>query len=90
MIPDNENHFHVKAQLTCGTWIEIIQRQRGNVLELTVTPADNTMIEDTAWVQGGLLHINLTTESIIGLYQLLRVILGQDRQYKRKKFFGIF
>jgi hypothetical protein len=90
MIPDNENHFHIKAQLTCGAWLEIIQRQRGNVLELTVTPADGTKIEDTAWVSNGILRINLTTESMIGVYQLLRVILGQDKQYKRKKFLGIF
>ena len=90
MIPDSENVFQVKAQLTCGAWIEIIQRQRGNVLELTVTPADNTKIEDTAYIKGGLLRVNLTDESLIGLYQILQLILGQDRQYKRKKLFGIF
>jgi len=90
MIPDNDNHFQVKAQLTCGAWVDIVQRSPRNILELTVTPADNTTIADTAYITGdGRLRINLTTESMVGLYQLLRMILGQDRK-TRKKLFGIF
>lgn len=88
MIPDNDNHFHVRAQLTCGAWVDIVQRSPHNILELTVTPAEKTVIADTAYIKDGLLRINLTTESMIGLYQLLRMILGQDR--KKKKLFGIF
>jgi hypothetical protein len=89
VIPDNDNHFHVRAQLTCGAWVDIVQRSPHNILELIVTPAENTVIADTAYISSdGLLHINMTTEAMLGLYQLLRMILGQDR--KKKKLFGIF
>ena len=82
-----EFSYYAAGQLECGTWVEIVQREPGNVLEMFVTPKEGLKIEDTARFKDGQLQVNLWPESLVGLYSLLSFALGQT---KRKKFLGLF
>jgi len=87
MKPEEAN-LYVSATLHCGAGIEITQREPGMNLEITVTPKHGVPISDAAEVKDGKLQIRITTESLIGLAQLMHLILyGKP---KRRKFLGIF
>lgn len=78
--------FKLKAQLSCGALIGIVQPGRSQTLELTITPSPGTRIEDTAWIKDGNLRVNATIEALAGTYQLLGLIFKKPK----KKLFGWF
>lgn len=80
-------YHHTQARLTCGMRVEIIQRRPGMVMEFTITPPKGTKIEDSAYIKDGILQVNMTTDSFLGLFELLNMITGRP---KRKKFLGLF
>ena len=82
-----EMYFFIKAQLDCGAEIQIMQRQLGTPLEFIITSKSGTQIQDFARIHDGELRVNATTESVIGLYQLLRLVFNP---LKKRKFLGLF
>lgn len=93
MTPQNSGHEHystLKATLDCGSVVEMIQRERNMIMEFTVTPPPGIPITDTAQIKDGVLRINMTVESVIGMFQLLGIIVTGGQNRKRKKFLGVF
>lgn len=81
--------FKLKAELSCGAIVSIVQPGRSQTLELTITPAEGTRIEDTAWIKDGSLRVNATIPALAGMFQLLGLIFNSAK-HKRKRFFGWF
>lgn len=83
------HQFSAKGMLQCGAIVSILQRERGTIIEVEVTPAEGTKIEDTAWIKDGLLRVNLTTSSLLGLYQLIGAITTPPRRRFSPRFKGL-
>jgi hypothetical protein len=72
--------MHLKIKLTCGTEIEMEQKEGVNMVEMTLTPPENSEIEHTAWiVKDNKLRINAHPESLMGLYQALGLVIYQPK-----------
>lgn len=81
--------FHLKAQLTCGAVIEFLQPERHMNLTITLTPPVGIPIDDVAQIKDGKLVVRSTDESLVGVYQIMKHMAG-DQVRPRRKFLGIF
>jgi hypothetical protein len=72
--------MHLKVKLTCGTDIEMEQKDGANMVEMTLTPPETANIDHTAWiVKDNKLRINARPESLMGLYEALGLIIYQPK-----------
>ena len=76
------NFLHIKAQLDCGTEIEITQPER--YMNISFTPKQGTTVAEFADLKNGKLNVRVTTESLLGLYELLKLIV--EPAPKKKTF----
>jgi hypothetical protein len=73
--------MRLKAQLSCGVIVDIVQHEPGMILEFMMVPPDGQKIEDTARFVDGCLVINATPDSVIGIYQLLSLMMPRKRRW---------
>lgn len=84
---EDKNNIHVIAELNCGTKVEAVQPHRGMNLSFTFTPKQGIAVTDFADLKNGVLNIRMTEESLVGLYQLLRLIADPAARPKKPKSF---
>lgn len=93
MIPSSSNdpnYLHLIVTLDCGTKIEVTQPHRGMNLNLTFTPKSGITVSDFADLKDGKLNIRVTEESLVGLYQALRLLIeGQTKRSLLERLFKI-
>jgi hypothetical protein len=90
MISDDSEKpvFRIKAELMCGAIIEIVQSAPNMNLKITVDPPSGIAISDLANITDNKLNLRVTTEALLGLYQVLGDVFGYSKS--RKKLFGVF
>jgi hypothetical protein len=72
----------MKAELNCGAVVEVNLKEGTGIVEFGIEPAPGTKVEDFAYIRDGVLRVNMTVESVLGLYQLL-TLMATPRQKKR-------
>ena len=82
-----ESFFHLKAELHCGAIIEFDQPERHMNMTITLTPPLGVPMSDIMQVKDDKLIIRSTVESMVGVYQIMKLMAGEQ---KKKKLFGIF
>lgn len=83
---NDENYLYIKAELQCGTQVEAVQPHRGMNLKFTFTPKPGVPVADFADLKNGVLNVRVTEESLVGLYQLLRLMVDPIKKPKQKNF----
>jgi hypothetical protein len=68
--------YHIKAELPCGSLIEIIQHNPGGLFTIVLTTPDSIPISDAATIKDGSLTVRSSQDSLIGVYQLLRLLIN--------------
>jgi hypothetical protein len=75
----------MKAELNCGAVVDINFKEGAGIVEFEIEPAAGTLIGATAYIsKKGTLRVNMTVESVLGLYQLLALMLTPR---KRKRWY---
>lgn len=83
----SESFFHLEAQLSCGAVVEFDQPERHMNMTITLTPPSGISMSDVAQIKDNNLIIRSTIDSVVGVYQIMKLMAGEQ---KRKKIFGIF
>ena len=81
-----ESFFHLKAQLQCGAIIEFDQPERHMNMTITLVPPAGIPMSDMAQIKDGKLIVRSTVETMVGVYQIMKLMAGEQ---KKKKLFGI-
>jgi hypothetical protein len=72
----------MKAQLSCGATVDVVVKDGSLIVEFGITPAPETKVEDFAFIKDGVLRVNMTIDSLLGLYQLITLMITPSRLKK--------